>query len=133
MSRLIAMKKGTILIPTGPTKHLHFICSDPVFYPRLVKECVLVVNISSVGSIEHDKSCLLDVDDHPFITHLSYVYYKKSEILGVNSIDRNIASGDFIAHEPCSDIVFERILNGFECSDEVTGKIKKFYDNYCVR
>lgn len=126
------VKKGTVLMPTGPVDHLHFICSDPVFYPHKAKECVLIVNISSVddGS-DYDQSCLLNVGDHPFIKHASYVYYKKAEIYGTNSISQNVAQGNFRIHEPCDDTTFSRILEGFGISEEVSSKIKKFYETYC--
>ena len=128
----IPMKKGTILVPTGSENHLHFICCDPVYYPQLSKECVLAVNISSVNDgTEYDKTCVLDVGDHPFVRHASYVYYRKSEVFGVNSISRNVAEGNFIVHQPCSEVTFNRILKGFEVSEEVRFKIKKFYNKYC--
>jgi hypothetical protein len=71
----IPMKKGTVLMPTGPVDHLHFICSDPVYYPAKVKECVLIVNISSIddGS-DYDQTCILNAEEHPFIKHPSYIY-----------------------------------------------------------
>jgi hypothetical protein len=126
------MKKGTILIPTGSTEHLHFICCDTVFYPHLGKDCVLVVNISSIDDdLEYDKTCLLDVGDHPFVTHQSYVYYRKAAVYGANNISRNVAEGNFRIHQPCSEITFNRILNGFSESEEVSFKIKRFYEIYC--
>ena len=126
------MKKGTILIPTGPVEHLHFICCDRVFYPNLNKECVLLVNTSSIDQdIEYDQTCVLNIGDHPFVTHPSYIYYRKADIFGADSINRNIAEGNFAIHQSCSDEVFEKILYGFETSDEVRIKIKKFYYKYC--
>lgn len=127
------IKMGTILIPSGPSKHLHFICSDPVFYPALVKECVLVVNISTIDALlDYDKSCILQRSDHPFIKHPSYVYYRKADIFGADSISRNVAEGNFTLHVPCSEATFERIFGGFNISDEVRPKIKKFYQRYCL-
>lgn len=126
------MKKGTILMPTGPVDHLHFICSDIVFHPITSKESVLLVNVSSVkdGS-DYDKTCLLNAGDHPFIKHESYVYYKKAGIFSSNNISLAVAQGDYRIHETCSDNTFNRILNGFAISEEVSGKIKKFYETYC--
>lgn len=125
----IPMKKGAILMPTGPVDHLHFICSDSIFYPSKAKECVLIVNISSINDgSDYDKTCILNADEHPFIKHSSYVYYKKAEIYGTNSISQNVAQGTFRIHEPCSDNIFNRILEGFSISEDVTGKIRKFYE-----
>ena len=128
----VPLRKGTVLIPTGPTNHLHFICCDPVHYHNQNKECVLAVNISSIDEdIECDQTCTLNVGDHPFIKNPSYVYYRKAEIFGADNISRNVAEGNFIAHQPCNDATFNRILNGFEVSEEVRFKIKRFYEMYC--
>lgn len=131
--RFVPARKGTILIPSGPTDHLHFICSDPVFYPYLAKECLLLVNISTVDpDLETDSACILQAGDHPFIRHNSYVYYRKADIFGVDSVSRNVAEGNFIAHAPCTDDIFQRILDGFAISEEVKPKIRSFYERYCI-
>jgi len=125
-------KKGTILVPTGSADHLHFICCDPVYYPNLGRDCVLAVNISSINDgTQYDNSCILNVGDHPFIKHPRYVYYRKADIFGSDSISRNIAEGNFRIHDPCSDQVFNKILQGFESSEELRFKIKRFYECYC--
>jgi len=127
------LRKGAILIPTGPCDHLHIICSNPAFYPRNVKDCVLAVNLSTTTPIlDYDKTCILQNGEHPFIKHDSYVFYKKAEILGVDSISRNIADGTFSTHQPFNDVVFERILSGFAVSQEVRPKIKAFYKAFCI-
>jgi len=70
----MSTSKGTILIPANSASHLHFVCNDPVFYPNKGKECVFLVNISSIKQgISHDTSCLLDVGDHPFIKTKFYI------------------------------------------------------------
>jgi hypothetical protein len=126
------MRRGTILIPSGSSHHLHFICCGPVYYTNLGKDCVLLVNISSISSaIEYDKTCILTSTDHPFIKHQSYVYYRKADIYGADNIRRNIAEGTFTTHQDCSIPVFERILKGVSDSEEVKFKILKFYQKYC--
>ncbi len=125
-------RKGTVLIPSGPTDHLHFVCCDPVFYPKQAKECVLLVNISTIKpDIDYDRTCIVQVGDHPFVTRASYIYYRKADIFGSNSLSRNVADGTFQAHQPCSDELFSRILNGFDISEDVRGKVKNFYSMYC--
>ena len=133
MSPYTPTRKGILLIPTGPCYHLHIICNDPVFYPFKIKECVLVVNISTVDPrIDYDETCLLNVGDHPFIKHESYVYYRKADILGAGSIARSVADGTFSTHAPFDDPVFNRVLAGFTASKEVHLKIRRFYENYCI-
>ncbi|MDM8559018.1 hypothetical protein [Candidatus Parabeggiatoa sp. HSG14] len=127
------VKRGTILIPSGSSHHLHFICCNPVYYPNVGKDCVLVVNISSTNpTIEYDQTCILKPEDHPFIKRPSYVYYRKADIYGANNIIRNVAEGTFITHQDCSEPVFEKILKGFSVSEEVKIKILRFYQKYCL-
>lgn len=125
-------RKDTVLIPSGPTDHLHFVCCDLVFYPKQAKECVLLVNISTIKQdIDYDLTCIVEVGDHPFVTRPSYIYYRKADIFGADSLSRNVAEGAFQVHQPCSDELFTRILNGFDISEDVRLKVKKFYSNYC--
>lgn len=131
-NQFIPMRKGTVLMPTGSKEHLHFICCNPVYYPERKKKCVLVVNICSIyKGIPYDKTCTLDINAHPFVKHLSYVYYRKAAILSSDSISLNISKGTFTIHQPCNDPVFQNILDGFNLSDEVRYKIKRFYKNNC--
>jgi hypothetical protein len=126
-------RKGTILIPANAASHLHFVCSHPVLYPNKAKECVLLVNISSVkNNIPIDGTCLLNIGDHPFITKPSFVYYKKAEIFSVTGINQQIAEGNYMVQEDCDDEVFSRILNGFAVSDDVKRNVFKFYEKYCL-
>lgn len=132
MSAYEPYRKGTILIPTGPCDHLHFVCNDPVLYPPLAKECVLAVNISSVDpNLPCDPTCLVEAGEHRFVKHQSYVYYRKADIYGANTIALRVADGTFKTHHDCSDDLFERILAGFGVSPEVRPKIKTFYQKYC--
>ncbi len=125
-------RKGTVLIPSGPSNHLHIICCDPVFYPRTASECVLVVNVSSIKQgIDYDRTCELRVGDHPFIVKPSYIYYRKADVFGSDNISRCVADGTFTVHQDCSSSTFERILAGFEVSEEVRPKVLKFYRGYC--
>ncbi|MFT4928535.1 MAG: hypothetical protein ACI8WB_004654, partial [Phenylobacterium sp.] len=97
------------------------------------KDCVLVVNISSIDQmLAYDTSCILQPINHPFVKHPSYVYYRKADIFGADNISRNVAEGNFSAHQPCDELTFSRILNGFEISNEIRPKIKQFYFKYCV-
>jgi len=125
-------RKGAILIPSNSASHLHFVCNEPVFYPNKGKECVLLVNISSIKlGMQHDTSCVLDVGDHPFITKPSFIYYRMAEIYSVAGIQLQIAEGNYSIREDCTDTVFEKILNGFNLSDEVKLKVLKFYQSHC--
>jgi len=133
MSLYVPFRKGSLLIPTGSCQHLHVICNDPVFYPALAKDCFLAVNISSIKPlVSYDTCCILKPGEHSFITHDSFVYYKKADIFGATTVSRSIAEGDITIHDPFDDTVFDKILLGFNISKEVRPKIKKFVELYCL-
>lgn len=132
MSIYKPFRKGSLLIPSGPCLHLHVICNDPVFYPSLAKECFLAVNISSIDPIiQYDPSCILTAGHHRFIKHDSYVYYRKADVFGATTTSRLVAEGEISLHDPFSDAVFEKILDGFYQSKEVRPKIFNFFQRYC--
>jgi hypothetical protein len=125
-------RKGTVLIPSGPTPHLHIICNDPVFYPGNGKESILAVNVSSIKpNILQEEECLLSTGDHPFIRHSSFIMYSRADIFGAVAIARSIDDGTFTPHDPASEELFTRILAGFESSERVKYKVLRFYERYC--
>lgn len=63
----VPYKKGTLLIPTGNTKHLFVIVTD-----KCAESCHLLVNITSVrDGMEHDKTTIIEAGEHSFIKHRS--------------------------------------------------------------
>lgn len=126
-------KKGSLLIPSGPARHLYIICNDPVFYPEKGKECILAVNITSIQpNVYHDDTCILNHGEHNFIHHPSFVFYKKADIFGAERIVQNLADGTISIHDDFNDAVFEKILTGFQQSNDVKWKIRSFYDRFCL-
>ncbi|EIF0102212.1 hypothetical protein LEX56_004686 [Salmonella enterica] len=127
------VQKGTILLLSGSKEHIFFICNDPVYYPKMVKETFLAVNLTSItDAFEPDHSCVLDVGDHPFIRHSSYVFYRRAEIFGAETVIHGVTSGDIRVHQPCEESTFQRILTGFEISPHVKPVIRNYYQKYCV-
>ena len=133
MSGNLPYKKGTILMSSGGTDHLHVVCNDPVMDVRKGKDAVLIVNVTSIKEKlpEYDKSCILNVGDHPFIKHPSYVYYKGAVVYGVDSLAAAVDSGEYTAKQDMLDETFRRVLHGFEITDETPYKITKFYEKHC--
>ncbi|EIV5803169.1 TPA: hypothetical protein RFY33_003298 [Klebsiella aerogenes] len=130
---LTPVQKGTILLLSGSKEHIYFICNDPVFYPKLVKETFLAVNLTSISdAFEPDRTCILDVGDHPFVRHPSYIFYRRAEIFGAETVTNRITAGDIRVHQPCEDITFQRILDGFSVSPHVKPVIRNYYQRYCV-
>lgn len=133
MSSFIPVKRGSILLLSGSKEHIYFICNNPVFYPRLTKDCFLAVNLTSIGSgFEIDSACILNTGDHPFVKHPSYIFYQRAQIFGVDTVTRQVISGDIRTHQPCDGEIFLRILNGFSVSPYTKPIIKSYYQKYCV-
>jgi len=124
-------KKGTLLMPTGAVKHLHIVMTDPIHFPELGYEEVLLVNISSIKANQpHDTSCTLSAGEHPFIKHDSYVYYKDAAIFRVPNIVERMQLGEIATYPPISDAVYAKVLAGFAVSKFVKQKIKRFVEKY---
>lgn len=120
-------------MPSGRCDHLHVVCNDPVMDASKGAESVLIVNVTSIGLLtEYDKSCVLNVGDHPFITHPSYMYYKGAIVYTAKAINDAVANGDFTEKEDMLDSTFKRVLKGFEITDEVPHKAKRFYKKHCM-
>lgn len=132
MSTFTPLAKGSILVPSGRDKHLHIVCNDPIPYPKYANaESVLLVNITTLYPEQpFDGSCILNVGDHPFINHQSYVYYGKADIFAATSLVAGVQSGELVIRQACPDSTFIRILSGFEVSKKVPGKVKTYYQKY---
>ncbi|EBA4600821.1 hypothetical protein DN122_07275 [Salmonella enterica subsp. enterica serovar Coquilhatville] len=126
-------RKGTILAPVGGSHHLHIVCNDPVFSPEHGCDCVLVVAISTVRPAPafHDPACILEEGDHPFIRHQSFVFYGDAVVWRVPSVIDRTQSGELIPRQVMDDAVFERVLAGFETSDFLVNKVRRFFRNHC--
>ncbi|MGX9277386.1 hypothetical protein ACWXWL_06535 [Pantoea ananatis] len=133
MTKFQPYKKGTVLALSGKGDHLHVICNDPVFYPVQGFDCVLAVNISSVkAGIPFDSTCRLYVGDHPFVKKESYVVYDRAVIWRVDNMAKQESDGNLKPHkDDMPDATFQRILAGFDISEDVEPKILKFWKSNC--
>ncbi|CAN1562583.1 hypothetical protein MCEMIH16_02733 [Caulobacteraceae bacterium] len=77
---------------------------------------------------KHDPSCVLNVGDHPFITHPSYMLYRLAETVGAPMIQDRIGKNIYIPREDFVEPVFKRIADGLFNSDETRGRILKYAD-----
>lgn len=122
-------KNGTLLIPTGPSKHLHVICNNPVFYARKGTESVLLVNICSLrDDAIHDPTCILLAGDHAFIKHDSYVAYSRAGLFIASNVTRCLAAGIYNVHDDLADSVFDRVIEGFWVSRNVNLVVRRFVE-----
>ena len=76
----------------------------------------------------HDPACILDIGDHPFIKHKSYISYRGAEIASAHKIDKFLRSGYYKPKEDFSDIVLDRIVNGLFNSDDTRRYVMEYAD-----
>lgn len=127
MAQYTPYRKGTLLVPSGPSNHLHIICTDPIY--SAVKGCdvVLVVNISSVPSVGYfDRTCILDVGDHGFIKHPSYLVYSKSVLWRCPTISNKVDIGEYIPRSDIDNHILLKVIQGFNLSDHTPFSILQF-------
>jgi len=90
---------------------------------------ILIVNASTIHpNIYHDSTCVLNVGDHPFIIHPSYVRYDKSRIVPIEKIQNGIRTNTLIPREMLSEDVFNRLIQGFHNSPHVAPLILSFLE-----
>ena len=107
-------QRDAFLIPSHPgidedEYHLFTVLTDPA-----KDNSVLLVNASTVYTgVVHDTTCYLNVGDHPFIRHLSYIFYAKSRIVTLQKLRTLVAARTIIYRPPPISVpVFERIIAG---------------------
>lgn len=124
------VRGGTLYGQIGGSKsHLFVLCNDPIYYPRLNVDAVLSVNITSwTGLEQHDDStCIINVGDHPFIKHKSFVFYGGAWITGAQTIIKNVQESNYEPMGQLDESVLQRILKGFEVSRKPSREVSRFY------
>lgn len=119
-------KKGTLLVPSGPAynpdqKHLHIVCSDT---------CDLGLNLLVPVSSFYDgcdNTCELDVGDHEFIKHLSYVFYARANLYRSEQIDRGLERAILDPQPDLRSEVFVRVEAGLCTSPDTPARIKQYF------
>lgn len=119
-------KKGTLLIVSGPKtdpdrKHLHVICNDPDPDGN-----VLIVGICSATPAIYDETCILQLHEHDFLKHDSYVLYAKASIVTETSLHNGINAKVMAVHSDMNGQAFLRVKNGICRSPHTSRKVKKY-------
>lgn len=123
---------GTLLIPSGPAnnadrKHLHIVCTDPC-----ARGLQLVVSITTWTNSLCDSTCILDVGDHDFIRHQSWIMYRKARLEEAVTLDNGVEQGIFIPRQPMRGEVFDRVAAGICASQHTPRKIKHYFGCYAI-
>lgn len=130
MEEYSPIKGGTLLGNVGgPKDHLFILRCDPVYYPRLNLDAVLTVNVTSwcEGKI-NDSACIINIGDHPFIVHKSYIFYQKAKAVSSFSLKKGVEDGYYKPQALLSDEVMGKIIQGFEVSDLLSDEGERFFN-----
>ncbi len=108
------VKKGTLLIPSGPPqdpnrRHLFIVATDA----DATGNHILVPVSSWSDARSCDPTCRLEAHDHPFLTHPSFVLYRKAREEAVETLNRGVARRIFTPQAPVNAQIFLRVWNGF--------------------
>ena len=87
--------------------HVWIVVSEPAKDP----EHVLIVSMTTIRRF-HDPACVLDVGDHPFVKHPTYVNYRNSMIVTNSQLDAQHAAGQLIVEQSVGDDLLERVRHG---------------------
>lgn len=120
-------RAGTLLIPSGPAidpgrRHLHVVCNDTD-----ENGLNLLVSVTSWTNDLCDPTCRLEEHEHPWLTHSSYILYRKAEVREAIKLDAGIQQGLFTAEHPMNGQTFLRIRNGVCASLQTPRKVKRYF------
>lgn len=126
----VPTKRATLLCPSGPDhdpsrNHLFVVINDPLGLPPPGQ--VIIVPVCSVPpSGSPDPTCILDVGDHPFIRHPSYVAYSRARQVEATSLSRFVETGYFVDKGLLEESVFSRVAEGIGKSRQVKRFVADF-------
>jgi len=86
------------------SRHLWIILSDPDLFP----DEILAVFMTSLRP-RMDQTCILEVGDHPFITHKTTIAYSSAVVWTRDAFSQALADGDILLQEPIDDSLLARI------------------------
>jgi hypothetical protein len=111
-----------VLMPTpgNQTAHLWIVVTNT----DVAGLCV-IVNVTTLRHI-CDKTVILHVGEHPFITHDSIVLYADAQIVRSSAIEAALRGGAAQGKPPCSPGVLARVVAGIAASPDTPFKVQQF-------
>lgn len=92
------------------------------------KPQVVMVSATTIREgIPHDAACELQVGEHPFVQHPSYIAYRYARVDQVEHVESMVQSATWKTHEPCSQHLLQRIRDGMQTSKLAPREIKGFF------
>lgn len=115
-------KGAGIRIPHNDVPHLFFVLNDPC------KDglCLLVMVSSIKDGRPYEEACVLDVGDHDFITHPSYIVYRIASQTRAAHIGNMVDKGYYKSDIDARSELLERVFQGLLASDEISGSMLRY-------
>lgn len=106
----------------GRPAHLWIVLSDP----EKNAEQILIVNLSSLGHPDRDDdTCVVNVGEHPFVSHPSFVFYAKANAPGISELGEAFRVNMLRFRESVEPELLARIRRGAMKTPHLRRKYKK--------
>lgn len=120
----IPYRKASLLIPFNDAPHLFAVMND-----QCRNNMCLIIMITSLREGKyHDPACILDIGDHSFIKHRSYLLYRMAEVTRIDRISRLVSKNYYIPRDDFLEGTFKRISDGIRLSDDTPLRIFRYAD-----
>ncbi|CDN56511.1 Hypothetical protein RG1141_CH41970 [Neorhizobium galegae bv. officinalis bv. officinalis str. HAMBI 1141] len=124
----VPYKTASFLGPINEVHHLFAVMNNPC----ADSQCLLI-NITSIRPGKyHDPACELDVGDHAFIRHPSYVLYRLAETMRADRIGKFVDLNYYLTKDDWEPVIFQRIVNGIRNSDDTKPRVIKYADENLI-
>lgn len=128
MTPYVPYKTAAYLAPANEINHLFAVMNDPCDQHQ-----VLVLNVTSIKEGKyHDPACEINVGDHPFIKHPSYILYRLAETTRSARVGKMVDLKYYIPREDWDGGVFARIAAGIRASDDTPSRIIKYAEQHNI-
>lgn len=116
---------STFLVESGPVEHLHFVLNDPLDFDGYPRGSCIVVNVSTPHE-RSDNTCILKAGTHKFITHDSFVFYRKARVRQASELEKLVAARTYRPHDPVSIQFIQNIVSFMHDCIQVDDEMKIF-------
>jgi hypothetical protein len=113
---------GDTFRPQKFDSHLWVVSSKPEISP------VVIFNLTTY-TIDEEEVCVLDMGEHPFITHKTAVRYGEGKRVEVNQLEKLIKEGQLKPHERASEAILKKIWLGASLSQRIKPTVLDILEN----
>ncbi|MAY30406.1 MAG: hypothetical protein CL627_14545 [Aurantimonas sp.] len=80
----------------------------------------------------YDDACVLDVGDHEFITHPSYLLYRLAETDLAIHLSNMVQKRFYLQKQDFRPEVYDRIVDGLRISDELPSRVIAYAESRMI-